>query len=144
MEIDRALLRKQAEIVRYRAKCVVTGDQVRCAGDFSMEATLHGGRRAGEIQRLVIGNQPAVRNLRAVTVRERYSVVRDNGGTARCGDGNRIERIELHGTEAVLVVRRDFQILATAIAKLERTDALASKPFRPSVVRELLLNQIGF
>ncbi len=187
VEIDRALLAKQAETVEYRAKCVVTGDRMRCAGDFSMEATL-----SGEIRRLVVGTQPVVRNLiikdsvkrgadtrvcgldtrlealspvehrdesRRSSLRGRatpkvrvscvdsfisHNLARDNGGTARCGDGNRIERIELHGTKAVLVVRRDFQILAAAIAQLEKTDALAPKPFRPSIVRELLLNQIGF
>ncbi len=119
VEIDRALMAKPAEVVKYRAN------------DFSIDVARG---------TLVIGSQPTVRNL----IFTRGTVIRDNGSTARCADGNRIERIELKGTEAVLVVRNDFQILATAIAKLQQTDALASKPFRPSVIRELLLNQIGF
>lgn len=168
-EIDRALHQRNTEVLRYRATCTAevasTRIQLQCASggpaSFAMEGLLYlrGGLATGVIAKLGVVGQTEVRDLDIAAghvsldrdgVHGSIALVRlDGGGSARCADGNSIERIELNGHDAVLVSRRDFEILDAAVdelvrsAQVGRTGVLASGPFRPSTVRQALFEVLG-
>ena len=157
--LDNALTRNSGQPVEYRSRCQFNAERpgrvaFRCEplspAGFAMSGRVdaRGGRASGSITSWGPNGSGAVQDLVVAGGQVAASQGRLAGSinlrryglslSARTADGNRIDRIQFRGNEAILEGTRDFDRLAPAIEGLGKGAALADPVFRHvPLMREL-------
>ena len=147
--------------VEYRARCTAgyetpTRVDLHCdpasGGGFSLSGRVEvgSGKLSGSVSELRSGDG-VVRDLEIASGKAAMVQGSLNGSfllrragldlSARCGDGNRIDKIRFEGPDAVLECTRDFERLAAAAETLDAD--LAAPVFRPASILRGLYAALG-